>query len=103
MNVQLPRVLTTIGSDSEVVLGSILVPEARKPTVFSMPAMFMFWNSITAQRKWAQGHIFSSLFEIGLMWNGGERTRSAGRKIEDEVVSPAKARPKTARFESKYH
>src|SRR5437016_4464149 len=103
MNVQLPRVLTTIGSDSEVVLGSILVPEARKPTVFSMPAMFMFWNSINAQRKWTQGHMFSSLFEIGLMWNGGERTRSEGRKIEEDAASPARAPSKTAGFQSKYH
>src|SRR6185436_1087631 len=40
MNVQFPSEPWSIGLDSEVVRGSILVPEAIYPTLFSTPGMF---------------------------------------------------------------
>src|ERR1043166_5275754 len=46
MKVHGPSAAWTIGADSEVDLGSTLVPEDRKPTVFSVaaiPGMIMPW------------------------------------------------------------
>jgi hypothetical protein len=41
MKNQSPIVLCTIGDDSEVVFGSMLVPDERVPTLFSMPGILI--------------------------------------------------------------
>jgi hypothetical protein len=41
MNTQSPGVLWTIGDDSDVLRGSMLVPEERYPTLFSMPVILI--------------------------------------------------------------
>src|SRR5437660_9238520 len=61
MNVQFPRELCTMASVSPVVFGSMLVPEERNPTLFSMPAVFI---CASAELHTASTPIKSAIFRI---------------------------------------
>jgi hypothetical protein len=49
MKNQLPIVLCTIGDDSDVVFGSMLVPDERVPTLFSMPGILIDVSCASAE------------------------------------------------------